>query len=99
MTHQIYFLQLTFLTVMNECSVLQQVGCYLGLAVGLVTREVRTVVVMLLNSGRAVALRWGPGVGRDIRIKKLPMPTQKAMARPAANPTNAPWEQEPSVTR
>lgn len=61
---------------------------YLGLAV--LISEVMTVAVMLLNDGRAVALSRGAGAEADIRITKLPMPIQKAMARPAANPMTAP---------
>lgn len=69
-------------------------GCvaYLGLAVVALTSVVMTVVVMLSNSGSVVVLRGGTGELADMRITKLPMPTQKAMARPAANPTSAPWE-------
>ena len=61
---------------------------YLGLAV---TNVVIRLVVMLSNKGKAVALSGGKGVGPDMRITKLPMPIQKAMARPATNPTTAPW--------
>ena len=61
---------------------------YLGLAV---TNVVMTLVVMLSNKGKAVALSGGKEVGPDVRITKLPMPIQKAMARPATNPTTAPW--------
>lgn len=64
--------------------------CYLGLDVVVLTTDVRAVVVILSNSGRAVVLRRGSGVEPDIRITKLPIPTQKAMARPAANPVSAP---------
>lgn len=59
--------------------------CYPDLTV-----VVMTVVVMLSNSGRAVALSAGAGVGTDMRITKLPMPIQKAMTRPDTNPTTAP---------
>lgn len=64
--------------------------CYPGLAVAAVTSVVMTVVVMLSNRGRAVVLTGGNEAGPDIRITKLPMPIQKAMARPATNPTTAP---------
>lgn len=60
------------------------------MAVAALTSEVMTVVVMLSNRGEMVLLRGGIGVGTDMRITKLPMPIQKAMARPAANPTTAP---------
>lgn len=63
---------------------------YLGLAVVALTRVVMTVVVMLSNRGRAVVLSGGTGMGPDIRMTKLPMPIQKAIARPATNPTTAP---------
>lgn len=55
-----------------------------------VASVVMTVVVMLSNRGRAVVLSGGIGVGPAMRITKLPMPIQKAMARPATNPTTAP---------
>lgn len=64
--------------------------CYLGLAAGLLTIEVRTEEVILSNSGRAVVLRTGSDVEPDMRIMKLPIPIQKAMASPAANPVTAP---------
>lgn len=60
---------------------------HLGLAEVALTSA---VMVMLSNRGRAVALSGGTGVGADIRITKLPRPIQKAMARPATNPTIAP---------
>lgn len=63
---------------------------YLGLAVLALTSVVMTVVVMLSNRGRTVVLSGGTWVEPDIRITKLPMPIQKAMARPATNPTTAP---------
>lgn len=63
---------------------------YLGLAVLAVTSVVMNVVVMLSNWGRAVVLSGGIGVGPEVRITKLPMPIQNAMARPATNPTTAP---------
>ncbi len=63
---------------------------YLGLAVVALASVVMTVVVMLSNRGRAVVLSGGNGVGLDMRVTKLPMPIQKAMARPATNPTTAP---------
>lgn len=56
----------------------------------LLTSEVAMVVVMS-NGGRAVVLRGGNAVGTlGNRITKLPMPIQKAMARPTASPTTAP---------
>lgn len=60
------------------------------MVVVMLTREVTTVVVMLSNSGRTVVLNGGTAVVSDIRITKLPMPIQKAMARPDTNPTTAP---------
>lgn len=63
---------------------------YLGLTVVPLTSVVMTVVVMLSNSGRAVVFSDGAVVEPDIRITKLPMPIQKAIARPATNPTTAP---------
>lgn len=63
---------------------------HLGLAVVVLRSVVMTVVVMLSNRGRAVVLSGGTVAVLDIRITKLPMPIQKAMARPAANPTTAP---------
>ena len=62
---------------------------YLGLAVLALTSVVMTAVVMLSKWGRAVTLTGGTGPG--MRIKKLPMPIQKAMTRPVTNPTTAPW--------
>lgn len=53
------------------------------------TSVVIMVVVTLSNGGRAVG--GGTGADPDMRITKLPMPIQKAMARPAAKPTTAPW--------
>lgn len=67
--------------------VVLQIMYYLGLAV---TNVVMTLVVMLSNKGEAVVLSGGKGVGPGIRITKLPMPIQKAMTRPATNPTTAP---------
>ena len=57
----------------------------------LLASVVMTAVVMLSNRGRSVALSSG-GAGPEafMRITKLPMPIQKAMARPATNPTTAP---------
>lgn len=63
---------------------------YLGFAMVVPTSVVMTVVVTLSNRGGTVALSGGTGVELDIRITKLPMPIQKAMARPATNPTTAP---------
>lgn len=64
---------------------------YLGFAMVVLTSVVMTVAVTLSNRGGAVALSGGTGVELDIRSTKLPMPIQKAMARPATNPTTAPW--------
>lgn len=63
---------------------------YLGLAVVALTSVLITVAVMLSNRGRVVVLSGGTGTLLDMRITKLPMPIQKAMARPATNPTTAP---------
>jgi len=61
---------------------------YLSLALVAVTSVVTAAVVMLPNRGRSVALSAGKESG--MRITKLPMPIQKAIARPATNPTTAP---------
>lgn len=61
---------------------------YLGFTVVELTSVVITVVVTLSNGGRAVG--GGTGADPDIRITKLPIPIQKAMARPVTKPTTAP---------
>lgn len=57
---------------------------YLGVAVW---RTGPTLAVTLSNM---VLLSGGTTPGLDARITKLPMPTQKAMARPASSPSTAP---------
>lgn len=52
-------------------------------------------MVALTNAVMTVAVTFSKGGGvtveAGIRATKLPMPIQKAMARPAAKPTSAPW--------
>jgi hypothetical protein len=72
---------------------------YFGLAVikvirVVMTAVVMTAVVMLLGRGIAVPLMMGGRVvGTAIRDTKCPMPIQKAITRPATNPTIAPCGQ------
>lgn len=47
-------------------------------------------VVVLLDSRMAPQLGGG-GLGPELRVTMLPMPTQKAKARPAPRPAKAPW--------
>lgn len=60
-------------------------GLYLGWPAVL-----RMLLAVVLSRGRAVLLRAGTGAAAPMRITKLPMPIQKAMARPATSPTTAP---------
>lgn len=48
------------------------------------------IVAVMFVLGIAVVLNTGRGSGVDKRVTKLPMPIQKAIARPAINPVTAP---------
>jgi len=54
-------------------------------------RAVTAVMVMLSGTAATVLEELNGGTTElDIRDKKPPMPTQKAMSRPAASPITAP---------
>lgn len=51
-------------------------------------------IVVLSKLGIVVVLTTGRESVLDKRVTKLPMPIQKAISRPASNPTRAPWEKK-----
>lgn len=63
---------------------------YHGLGVVDTASVVMTVLMVMLPSGGKEVAGSGVVGDPDICIMKLPIPIQKAMARPASRPTTAP---------
>lgn len=66
-------------------------ACYLGLSVTDVNNEVTVVKVIFPVDAIWVALCGCPVAALDIWATNPPMPTQKAMMRPATSPVKAPY--------
>lgn len=70
-------------------------GLTVAAAAVMLSSVVMTVAAVMLSSGgRKVG---GGAAADDMFMTKLPMPTQKAMARPASRPTTAPWHSEENM--
>ena len=52
------------------------------------------MVAVVLFDGRMTLQSAGGSLAPELRVRMLPMPTQKAMARPVPRPARAPWKRQ-----